>query len=173
MGPWQSQWHKIPLTLVLVLASYKCTVFEEPFIDQVDHWQYQLHEISPPLPFVVVAILEVHFSFDQVDPVTDLLSVWRLSDDQLLLQMIGLHFTKPAVWVILKMKHHIQHCIRQHHICHPRSWFDKNINIRWPRRECWPLWLFSKGMGRMRKSMDLGSTGQARWTYFWLWPIIY
>ena len=35
----------------------------------------------------------------QVDPVTDLLSVWRLSDGQLLLQMIQLDFTNPTLGV--------------------------------------------------------------------------
>ena len=105
------------MALVLALASYKCTVFEEPYID---------HEINPPLPFFVVAILEVHFSFDQVDPVTDLLSVWRLSDDQLLLQMIGLHFTKPAVWVLNKTLHSTLHLIPSYS---PLSEVDKNINF--------------------------------------------
>ena len=43
-----------------------------------------------------------------MDPVTDLLSVWRVEDGHLLLQMIGLDFSKPSVWVLLNENPHPQ-----------------------------------------------------------------
>ena len=46
-------------------------------------------------------LVQFQVQFGQVDPVTDLLSVWRVEDGHLLLQMIGLDFTKPSVWVLL------------------------------------------------------------------------
>ena len=84
-----------------------------------------------------------------MDPATDLLSVRRVSDGRLLLQMTDLNFTKAIVKVISTFFF---------------QYIDKVycIDLRLPEIMFLPREWCSKEKAQMRESMGLESTGQER-----------
>ena len=88
-------------------------------------------------------LFSIGYDFFQVDPATDLLSVRRVSDGRLLLQMTELNFTKATVKVILTF-------------LFPIYWWGISISTSGYQKECFCL---ESGVRRERH----------RWENLWAW----